>query len=308
MTPPGSVPPADAHRSSAVLETEETVVSFLRAMLAEGATVTLVADEPLALVAGMLAGEYAESVAADGGEESAHLTIVVVGARRSQNDPLDLIAHAAVSRADTFRNGVGWIDKARAVLFAGAFTRDEIEAVRRTVPAASLFAIAASGIDRRVTRDDIRFLDEMVRREFSLTPRPEEERRAEYEYPPLAFAAQWLVQFLIADFALAVAPSHARTAPLSSGTPLAVVYDQQLIEAMMIDWDEMCARLVAYAQNCIRSARKRWRQFAPPGDFVSRATSDFLNGVIRREPMETTFETLSKRIKQLVHSSATEGT
>jgi hypothetical protein len=297
VTPSDSAPPAEvveAHRSSSVLEAEETVVSFLRAMLAEGATVTLIADEPLALLAGVVAGEYAD----------ANVKIIVVGEQRTEAEadvlaPLQLF----IRRVDTFRSAVDSIADARAVLLAGEFDRDDIAAVRERTPAASLFAIAASGVDRWAADGHIRFLDDIARREFSLASGEASEEGAEYEYPPVAFAAQWLVQFLIEDPGTALVRTVEPSPSASAGSRFVNDERRRREVMVMVNWADMVVRLLGVAKYCLESGRKRWRRFAPaPGDFVRRAIEDLKSGVIHVQGTDSVFQTLAKRISHLVQS------
>jgi hypothetical protein len=288
VTPSAPAAPAEAgaaHRSSAVLETEETVVSFLRAMLAEGATVTLIADEPLALLAGVVAGEYAD----------ANVKIIVVGKQRTATDVLAPL-HLFIRRVDTFRRAADSIADVRAVLLAGKFVRDDIAAVRERAPAASLFAIAASGVDRWTADGHVRFLDDIARREFSLVAAGGQEEGAEYEYPPIAFAAQWLVRFLTED-AQAVALPAREPSPSVAGGPQFVSAEA----AMWVDWEEIIPRLMGYEQDCVKPVRRRLGPFEP-GQFVRRAVEDAMRGFVDVTGAETLFRTLAKRVSHLVHN------
>jgi hypothetical protein len=288
VTPPDSAAPAEAgaaHRSSAVLETEETVVSFLRAMLAEGATVTLVADEPLALLAGMVAGEYAE----------ANVKIIVVGEQRTATDVLAPL-HLFIRRVDTFRRAVSSIADARAVLLAGRFDRDDLAALRERTPSASLFAIAASGVDRWAADGHIRFLDDIARREFSLVAGSAQEEGAEYEYPPIAFAAQWLVRFLTEDAEAAALPAREPSPSVAAG-PRFVSAEA----ATWVDWEEIIPRLMGYEQDCVKAVKRRLGPFEP-GQFVRRAVEDAMRGFVHVTGADTLFRTLAKRVSHLVHS------
>lgn len=205
----------DVYRSSPIVEAEEAVISFLRAVLAEGGDVTLIADEPLALLGAMVAGEYVEPFLDEQRERPPARLTIFTEPRHDENDPfthLERLGQARVSGSRTFDGAIDAIDfDTRAVVLIGRADSRAIRLLGERAPKALFFAIDASGT--RVPGDlrqqfGIRIIDEEAREQNPLfsseerrfeDERHDQEPRYEFEFPPIALAAQLIVQRLVGE-------------------------------------------------------------------------------------------------------------
>jgi hypothetical protein len=195
----------ETYRSSRILETEEAVVSYLRAMLANGAEVTLLADEPLALLAGVVAGEYVEPFLEEQNERPAPQLTIVAETIEEGADPLQQFEALGYARVQRRSSPSDEIDRdTRAILLAGNIREVDVERLRERAPNATLFAIASSGV--YVQSESVRYIDVQVREEHPLRAQrqspldramaEEPEPAWEFEYPPIVLAAQLIAQQL----------------------------------------------------------------------------------------------------------------
>jgi hypothetical protein len=211
--PSSDIPRPGAFRSSPILETEETVISFLRAFLAEGAEVTLIADEPLALLGATVAGEYVRPFLEEHTEQPPpRLNVVLTERRGEEDDPFTLLERLGHARVTGSRDVYAAIERvpegARAVVVAGGADADAIGLLRARAPRNAFYAVAATGVPWQYV-DDLILIDERVRSDgpFVARRKPEElvlragdaEHEQEYEYPLVALAAQFIVERLQSD-------------------------------------------------------------------------------------------------------------
>jgi hypothetical protein len=190
--------------SSAVLEAEEAVISLVRAIMAEGGRVRLVADESLAMLASIVAGEYTEPFLDERGERPAPPLSVFITAGQADREsfaPLQRLGYANVA----FHEDVQW--SADALVCIGRGTpRDVTRFVEQSGANTPVFTVRASGggastisghdLPHRFVR--IRTIDTEIEFEWPL-PGDGDEQTRERPLPPVTLAMQRLVQALMND-------------------------------------------------------------------------------------------------------------
>jgi hypothetical protein len=196
--------------TSPVLETEEAVVSLVRAVVGAGGRVTVIAESSLAVLAGVVAGEYAVAQVDESPArwESA-VTLVVTD--RDEEDEEDPLGHlSAIGYVSVSREGKksALLERSRfadALVCAGDNSAADVTTFREANrTGAPVFTIAATGDRARALAETSRAVlaDVEVDR---LAKLPTDESHTEANaleretsaLPPVALTAQWIVEQLL---------------------------------------------------------------------------------------------------------------
>ena len=193
--------------TSRVLETEEAIAALVRAVVAEGGALTLVADESLGLFASVVAGEYVEPFLEETRERPpVPLSVRIPGAGEVDAEwmkRLHEIGYAEVKFVESAVETVRQVGRtADALILLGAASPDAVEVFREINEVrAPVFALVAT-LDPDINVEslgDINLPDLVAARE---APLPEQNRitdadEREVPLPPIALTMQLIVDRLI---------------------------------------------------------------------------------------------------------------
>jgi hypothetical protein len=203
--------------AASVLETEEAVVDMVRAIVAEGGVVDLVADSSLALLGAMTAGEYFRPEPAEPSSERDRPIRASVRVHVLDEDDSGLEAFATMGQVELGMRGE---DEVRAVrelsgnsaglicIGMGRFDAC-VETFREQSGGADVFSMGATGRDARELHEKMGV--EVLDLELGAEEPPRSSRRQldhehdrgdetdrpiqpEFEFPPLMLAAQVIVR------------------------------------------------------------------------------------------------------------------
>jgi len=198
--------------TSPVLEAEEAVATLVRAIVAEGGEVRLIGDTSLALLAGVVAGEYAVAELQEGQDTVPRLSVIVQRLENEAQDPLDrleALGSVRVNRMGDMRAALReFAGGSDAMVCVGSGSPDDVEVFRRTNGAdRAVFVLAATGggaarMSELAESYRIDVADRAVEREAPLPQAGDDVFGSETldegdPLPPMALTAQWIVDRLI---------------------------------------------------------------------------------------------------------------
>lgn len=198
---------ASGHITSRVLETEEAITALVRAVVAEGGALTLVADESLSLFASVVAGEYVEPFLEETREQPpVALSIRIPGEGQADVEwmqRLHEIGYAEVKFVESAVNAVRQVGRtADALIFLGAASPDAVKVFREINQVSAPVFVVAATLDPDINVEnlgDIELLDLITARE---APLPEGGRvtdadEREVSLPPIVLTMQLIVDRLV---------------------------------------------------------------------------------------------------------------
>jgi hypothetical protein len=192
--------------SSPVLETEEAIAALVRAVIAEGGELTLVADESLGLFAGVVAGEYVEPFLEETREQPpSALSILIPGEGEADAEwmrRLHEIGYAEVKIVESEVRAMRQVGRtADALIFLGAASPDAVKVFREINEVRAPVFVLRATLDPDINVEDlgdIEMPDLIAERE---APLPEKNRdtdaESEVRLPPIALTMQLIVDRLI---------------------------------------------------------------------------------------------------------------
>ena len=202
-----AMPDIDRSRTADAIETEEAVISLVRAIVGNGGRVTLIAPSSLALLAAVVAGEFATPQLEESRERPEPAITVVITDTDGLDGAFEHLSTIGYVSARTGDRGKALRDlagRADALVCAGDGSVEEVEAFQKARSArAPVFALAApqGGSTELAEVPGVIVADWQVNREaplFDDIRRDEFDRELEAPpLPPLALAAQWIVERLI---------------------------------------------------------------------------------------------------------------
>jgi hypothetical protein len=192
--------------SSPELETEEAVISLVRAILGDGGRITVVAPAPLAFLASVVAGEFATPRLDENPETRQRAVTVVVDEGDDAFAHLDRIGYVAVNVNDQMTALLANSNNADALVCIGDVSTENVATFQKHNDSVTpVFAFAATGqLAARLTDSGVKTIvaDRMVESEAPLPRRDPDSRddfadEFESPLPALPLAAQWIVERII---------------------------------------------------------------------------------------------------------------
>lgn len=191
--------------TSRVLETEEAIAALVRAVVAEGGTLTLVADESLGLFASVVAGEYVEPFLEETRERPPMaLSILIPGEGEADAEwmrQLHEIGYADAKIVESAVQAVRQVGRtADALIFLGAASPDAVKAFRDINQVSAPVFVLKATLDPDINVEnlgDVEMPDLIADDESRL---PEDNRvtaEPEVALPPITLAMQLIVDRLI---------------------------------------------------------------------------------------------------------------
>ena len=202
-------PWTDGRITNPWIETEEAIVSVIRAVADAGGRVAIIGDRISSLLAATVAGEYVDPAAAEGEGERRPAPVIIAG---GEVDEELLALPASLGTAEIAIQSFGEIAESAAALVCIGSTsiRREVQLFRERNRYAPIFAFAQTGGATHELADTflaqgVSFVDveaahyrpKRRQRDLGLSPEDEdEEDEHEFEYPAFSFAAQLIVERL----------------------------------------------------------------------------------------------------------------